>query len=41
MLPKPSRFTRQIRFKLYCLTFGLTAGLGVQILGQGCITTGQ
>jgi hypothetical protein len=41
MLKSLNRFTPQIRYKLYCLSFGLTAGIGVQILSQGCVTSGQ
>jgi hypothetical protein len=41
MTRKPGLPTKQLRHKLYYVSLGLTAGAGAQVLGQGCITSGQ
>jgi hypothetical protein len=41
MSKSPNRFTRQTRSKLYTLAFGLSAGIGAQVLTNSCVTSGQ
>ena len=41
MLDALGRFEHKVRFKIFCLFLGLSAGSGMMVLGQGCLGTGQ